>query len=102
LNGRWREEGKGYTVFVFGINQVRISTYLPIILISRFVVYLQFFFLQMIQVLWAVSTGNDFPEALCTTGLIKTILALRDTVFVLNIQCDQFITLRLKIHNVLP
>jgi len=56
----------------------------------------------MIQVLWAVSTGNDFPEALYTAGQIKTILALTDTVFVLNIQCDQFITLRLKIHNVLP
>lgn len=56
----------------------------------------------MIQVLWAVSTGNGFPKALYTTGQNKTILALTDTVFVPNTQCDQFITLRLKIPNVLP
>jgi len=56
----------------------------------------------MIQVLWAVSTGNGFPEALYTNGQSKTILALTDTVFVPNTQCDQLITPRLKIHNVLP
>jgi hypothetical protein len=59
-------------------------------------------FLQMIEVLWAVSTGKDFTDALYTTGQSTTIPAPTDTVFVPKTQCDQFITIRLKIHDVFP
>ena len=52
--------------------------------------------LKMIQIFWAMQTGEDFPETLYTTGHSTIILALADIVFVTKTQCDQFITLSLQ------